>query len=296
METKRDLFQISNARRSRMFWPAAVVLAGIAAIGAWLAAPLMTKHDAPPIYAPREAGASPMDALGARVKSVEEKLKTWSADNSGLGGRVSQIEKSFTAGIRRARAETTALVESLRREMNRSFEALHSRLEGVESVQRETHDEVARLQSDLAAVRQELAGFREANAQQWSQLGQIQEAQASTQNEVSGLQAETRSNQRKVDALSYQVDRQHVGFEVSRDRSQEVVSGVYLTIKQTNVARQQVGGWIQIAADGRFVWLEDISAQQPVSFAARNDERPYQLVFTRVSEGTASGYLLVPSL
>ena len=54
------------------------------------------------------------------------------------------------------------------------------------------------------------------------------------------------------------------------------------------------GGWLQIASDGRFLWLHDAGAQHPIAFSSQGDERAYQLVFTRIADGNAAGYILVP--
>ena len=92
------------------------------------------------------------------------------------------------------------------------------------------------------------------------------------------------------------MDRRRIDFEVSKDRTEEVVPGIYLTIKRMDVGRQQVNGWLQIASDGRFVWLTGAGAQNPIGFSGRGDERATQLVFTRIGDHSAAGYLLVPDV
>ncbi len=102
------------------------------------------------------------------------------------------------------------------------------------------------------------------------------------------------SNQTAVSALGYQVDRRRIDFELQNGRTQEIADGIYVTVKKTDVERQRVDGWIQIASDGRFVWLRGQGAQNPIDFSSRADARPDQLVFTRVGRDTATGYILVP--
>ena len=46
--------------------------------------------------------------------------------------------------------------------------------------------------------------------------------------------------------------------------------------------------------DGRILWIRGQGIQQPVRFYSHKDERPYELVFTRVSKDSAVGYLLMP--
>jgi hypothetical protein len=294
MKTERETFQLLNARRTGIVWTVAVLAVASVIAVAWVGFPFVTKHDGLP--KPLPAAQAQPDRLGVRLSSAEEKLEAWPKERAGLMDRMSQIEKSLSAGIRRARTEALALVEGVKRDMGQSLSTIQTRLAGVESTQVETHDEMARLQNELATVQRDLEAVREINALQASKVRQIEEAQQSTQNEVSGLQNGMLSNQEAVTALSYQVERRRVDFEVSKDRTDEVVSGIYLTINRTDVARQQVDGWLQIAGDGRFLWLHDAGAQHPVAFSSRGDERAYQLVFTQVEDGSAAGYLLVPAL
>jgi hypothetical protein len=274
---------------------AALLVAGIIAI-AWLAAPLLTKHVPPPTRLPTAlaAPAGPNTADG-RLEAAEQNLKDAANERSGLMAKIAQAEKALTAGIRRARAETTALVEGVKRDMNRSFEAVHSRVTSVESSQREAHDQVARLQSDLEKLHIELENVRQAGAQQSAKVNEIEHSQHSIQSEVSEMRQQAHAGQRRMDALSYQVDRDTVGFEVSRNQPHEVLPGIYLTVNRTNIGKQQVDGWLHIAGAGRFIWLEAVGALHPLSFTSFGDERPYHLVFTRIADGTAAGYIQVPA-
>jgi hypothetical protein len=102
------------------------------------------------------------------------------------------------------------------------------------------------------------------------------------------------SNQIAVSALGHQVDRKRIDFELQNGRTQQIVDGIYLTVKKTDVERQRVDGWVQIASDGRIVWLRGQGAQNPIDFSSRADARPDQLVFTQVGRDTAAGYILVP--
>ena len=293
MNTERDTFLKPSERRTGII-PAVVVLliAGVIAV-AWVGYPLITKHFSSQPNPLPVAKAEP-NPLDARLNSAEEKLNGWMYERAGLMDRMNQIEKSLGTNIRRARSEATALVEGVKREMGQSLAAIQSRVSGVESIQHETHDEIARLQDDLATARRELEAIRQTTAQQTSQVRLIEQAQQSTQSQVSGLQGRMLSNQNRVDTLSHQVDRRRIDFEVSKDRTDEVVPGIYLTVKRTDVGRQQVNGWLQIASDGRFVWLSGTGAQHPIAFSSRGDDRASQLVFTRIEDRSAAGYVLVP--
>lgn len=95
--------------------------------------------------------------------------------------------------------------------------------------------------------------------------------------------------------LSDGVNRNRIDFRVSRNRTQEVAPGIYLTIKYTDLENQRIDGWLQIAEDGRTVLIRSHDAQKVMSFSTKNDERYRELVFTHIDRNGVSGYLLIPT-
>jgi cytoskeletal protein RodZ len=95
--------------------------------------------------------------------------------------------------------------------------------------------------------------------------------------------------------LSDGVDRNRIDFRVSRNRTQEVAPGIYLTIKYTDLENQRIDGWLQIAEDGRTVLIRSHDAQKVMSFSTKKDERYRELVFTHIDRNGVSGYLLIPT-
>jgi chromosome segregation ATPase len=240
-----------------------------------------------------------LDNVNTRARDTEQKISEWENDRVGFSDRISKIETSVSSNLKTVRNEARLMAQQIKTDMGQRLQALQSRVSGVESIQREHAEEVARLRSDLTGVRQELASVREENVRQASQLNsqihQVQQAHESTRNDLSGLDRRLTSNQTAVSALAYQVDRKRVDFELQNGRTQQVVDGIYVTVKKTDVERQRVDGWVQIASDGRFVWLRGAGAQNPIGFSSRADARTYQMVFTQIGREKAAGYILVPN-
>jgi len=95
--------------------------------------------------------------------------------------------------------------------------------------------------------------------------------------------------------LADAVNRNRIDFEVSRNKTQEVAPGIFLTVRDTNVERQQINGWLQISQDGKTVWIRDQGAHKAMIFTTKRDERSHELIFTRVGKQGAAGYLLIPA-
>ena len=58
---------------------------------------------------------------------------------------------------------------------------------------------------------------------------------------------------------------------------------------------QRIDGWIWLVPEARFLRINDHPIQQSLVFYTHQDERPHELVFTRVTETAAVGYMRIPS-
>jgi prefoldin subunit 5 len=164
METESSNFQTrqheqAQMRRTRLLWAVAILLVASVIGIAWIGTTLTTDHDGSQNRLP----GTQAESFVVRLKSTEEKLNALSRDRMSLTERIAQVEKSANSNVRRARGEAGALIEGVKRDMARNFEAVQSRLSGIESTQLEKHDEIARLREELADLRQDLAAIRQAS-------------------------------------------------------------------------------------------------------------------------------------
>jgi chromosome segregation ATPase len=287
----------SHVRRTRALWVIVILLVAGAAGFFWYGSPLLSEHRG--LLGKMPVLQSALNDITTQIKATERQIGGWANDHAALSDRVSKIEESVTSNLKtvrnEARNEARLTGQQIKQETGQSLQALQNRVTAVESIQREHSEEDAKLRNELAGVRQELAGAREENARQASQIAsQIEQAGQSMRNNLSGLDRRLSSNQMAVSALGYQVGRKRTDFELQNGRTQQIVDSIYVTVKKTDVERQRVDGWVQIASDGRFVWLRGQGAQNPIDFSSRADARPYQLVFTQVGHDNAKGYILVP--
>jgi hypothetical protein len=91
------------------------------------------------------------------------------------------------------------------------------------------------------------------------------------------------------------VRRQRVDFQLHNNQTEQVAPGIYLTIKDADVEHQQVDGWLQIAKDGRIVWIRGQGAEKTLSFASQSGSHPSYVIFTRIDSRGVSGYFMLPA-
>jgi len=90
------------------------------------------------------------------------------------------------------------------------------------------------------------------------------------------------------------VDRQRKDFRLSSNQTEQVAPGIYLTIKGVDIGNKQVNGWLQIARDGRIVWIRNQEAERALSFVSQAADHPSYLIFTRLDSSGVSGYVMIP--
>src|SRR6476660_5822518 len=101
MRIEDEDFKVPNAQRGSMFWPVAVVALAAGAGIAWLGLPYLSKLKSTSEPTVQVTAQTEPDYY-ARLNSVEERLSAWARDKVGIMDRISQVEKSMSAGVRRA--------------------------------------------------------------------------------------------------------------------------------------------------------------------------------------------------
>jgi len=89
-------------------------------------------------------------ALIGHVSSVEEKVNKMKADLPVLSQRMDKVQANMKANL-----------QVVRNQVNRSLQAMETRLSGLESNQRESSERVIKLQEEVAGLQRELAAMRQ---------------------------------------------------------------------------------------------------------------------------------------
>ncbi len=230
----------------------------------------------------------------------------WVNDQTSLTERMAKIETTVGSNLRTARSQAESLAnqvgQRIREEVGQNLERLQSRVLNMESSQRENLDHVSQLQSEIGNLHQEIASLQQQNAERLSDLRQatqsdvdaISSRMTTMNNQVTTMNNQVIAHANRLVAVSNQIDRERVVFEVSIDKTQLVAPGIYVTLKHTDVAFQKVDGWMQLADEGRILWIRGLGLQQALTFVTRADDRTHELVFTRVDPTGATGYVLLP--
>jgi hypothetical protein len=223
-----------------------------------------------------------------RVDAFADRLADLSAEGEVIQGfedRIAALEASSETTIEalRAQVQTAARVEAeARLETARQLDDTVSRVEALETARDASGEQLAALEGGLREMRQDVAG-------------DLALAELRTSDMVDSVEAQVAGNARGLEAVSWEVGRERLDFELFEDYRLEVAPGIVLNISDTDVAYQKVDGWIHLLSDGRFLRIHDHPIQQALVFYDLEEDRSYELVFTRVRPEAAIGYVRVPS-
>ncbi len=214
-------------------------------------------------------------ALQERLATAEQQLASWTADRDKMNQRVSGVEAKLNRNLKQAnqhaQALTALLHQRMQAELDQRAQGLEARLENLE-IDRKLD------RARVDGVEQQVAGLR-----------------ADTGRDLSVLNDSLSRNDRILNELSQQLDRQRVDFELAEDRTQELAPGISLRITSSNVSYQRVKGWLWLLSDRRTLWVRNLQAQQALVFYLRGSDVPHELVITQVTKGGVAGYLLLPA-
>jgi hypothetical protein len=219
--------------------------------------------------------------MGKRVDAAEAKLATWAGERDALVKRMGGLERTLNASMRRARKETQAMIAQAQtrwqQQLDEKARVVDARLSQLQSEQEAERVRLAKLRDEVSSVRQELAAAREDAGNELASLGERQTA-----------------NQDRIQGISSRLERQRLDFEVVKNKTREVATGISLNIKQTNVSYQRFAGWLTYVPDSRTIWIEDGGVQRPIVFRPKQGGEPIEVVVTSVQKNGVLGYVLQP--
>ena len=270
----------SQRRRGVM---AFLLLVALLAALVWYSYPLLKQHDG--LLARFPAVQDSVAALTGRMDATEQKLQGWVSEYGHLGERMATVEKRVSQTLQTARkqAQEVALQvrQSLQEELRQGMRAMDDRLVWLETSQETDRVRLGKLQEEIASVRRDLT----------EQVAQVREE---TTRELADVSRQRDRDRRDLDGLADKLERHRESFEVAKKEIREVVPGVFVSVLGTNVSYQETRGWLRLVPEGRTLWFGHLGIQQPLVFYRQDQDRPYEMVLTRVSEDGAVGYVLMP--
>jgi predicted nucleic acid-binding Zn-ribbon protein len=217
-----------------------------------------------------------VETLNRRMSAAEVAVSTFPEELKNVTGRVDALDKKGTTV--RMGANAKPVQESQIAQLNdqiASLEAQHS----ADTTQ------IDSLRGEVALLKQDT------NSQIANVRSQIP---ADASQDVAALRSAVDRDQARLALLSRRMDRDRNDFEVSEGQAREVVPGILMTIKETDVGKQQVSGWLYLQHEHRFVYLKNQGLMRPITVYGGSEKEVHDIVITRVRKSYAIGYVLSP--
>jgi len=202
-----------------------------------------------------------------------------------VSGRMDSLDKRVTAVQKATAAKPTASASPAVAELGNSVAKLN---EQIATLQAQHEDDAAKMES----LRQDLTNTREETSVQFATVKSAIPHDANP--DVATLRNALDRNEAGLSSLANKVERDRHDFEVHEDRVVEIVPGVLLTIRDTNVGRQEISGWIYLENDRRVIYLKNHGLLQPITVYGVFGKDSHDIVITRVRKDDAIGFVLSP--
>jgi len=227
-----------------------------------------------------------INALGGRIGAAEAKLRDLAGNWDAMANQLAELDRKVDSSLRATGNQTRELVGQaagrLQAELDQQGHVVDARLNNVESMQSQDRAQLDQLNDQLRA---QVASLRE----------QLTAAQENTGRDVASLQGQVDEDQGNLHTLAQQLHREKVMFEIEKDSPAELVPGVTLTVLKTDASYQRFRGYISLTNEGKTLWLNNLSAKEPVDLYAQQYSHPYSLIVTTVRKDGVVGYLLLPA-
>jgi hypothetical protein len=267
----------------------ALVLAG----GGWYAYQALRRHEVALTQFPGVQKI--VDAIGDQVKQTDQKLASWADDQQNLRDQMAKFGQKMetrVASVAKQVQESSAEVyRRVQAQIDERLQPVDTRLARIEASSESQQIRIAELQQEVGDVRSQAARQADELATVRSKM---EESAATHERQLARLQQSEEADRHDVDAIGHKLAVHRVDFEVTKNHSRELAEGISLDVTSTDPLHRSASGWMWVMPDRRTIWLKGQSAGQPVVFYGREDSKKRELVITNVTNGSVTGYLLLP--
>jgi hypothetical protein len=145
--------------------------------------------------------------------------------------------------------------------------------------------ETIQLQEQVTNNEQSVVDVRQTAERNQTQLDQ-------TRTQVASIQESVLFNEKQIASVKRSLEREYYNFELEEKGGYMKVFDVSLSLKDTDWKRRQFD--MYLLADGKVMQKKDHSINEPIFFYIEGQQKPYEVVVTRVDKKMVVGYLSVP--
>jgi hypothetical protein len=239
-----------------------------------------------------------VNTLEGRLDASASKLQSWTDAQQQLRDQLNKTEQRLTARINKESKESKVALDSSRELLRRAEAQTENRVPGIQA-------QVTRLESSkptedprVAQLQREIGNLRErvdyAERNLTATRNEFQLEAAARDRQFGDLQRREDRNRQRIESTVNDEAVRRIDFEIGRNHTNEIAPGIWLRITRANQNFSNVEGWMRIKPEDRTFWFHRQSAEEPLIFYGRKDDRKRELVVTRVRSNAVTGYLILP--
>jgi len=232
-----------------------------------------------------------ISGISHRLDAAEDIWRNWGHEKDALLQRFQNVEDNSRRQAENLVAASEQRIES---DLDKRTAEMQGRLERIEAAQQAANEHLDALQQQLDHLQERAASEPSANRAAPAPTNPPAAQISDLNRQLAHVEEQAGQTKRDLETLRTRLSRHRVEFEMGINRARELAPGVSLVVSGTNVAQQKFDGRIWLARDKQSLWIRGQGPQQPLVFYSQKDDIPTELVVTRVTASSVSGYLLLP--
>ncbi|MBV8843594.1 MAG: hypothetical protein JO307_12370 [Bryobacterales bacterium] len=219
--------------------------------------------------------------LEQRLASLDDKVSSAMKDS----------QTSFNSALKQARTQAARQSDELQGKLDEERQQLSGELADLKTTADSKFQDVSSnfdtVRADVSGVKAGVASTQEGLDKTTADLKRV----IGDMGTMSGLIA---TNAKDLSALRALGERNYVEFDLSKQKPQQRIGDVTITMKKSDQKRNRYT--VEILADDKQVQKSDKTVNEPVQFYLSRSKQPYELVVNQVKKDEIVGYVSEPKV
>jgi polyhydroxyalkanoate synthesis regulator phasin len=278
----------ANSSSRLSIWLAIILLAGGLAGASWYGHSKLNQQGG--LLSQMSTWKESLSALTKRVGDIESRLQALPGEVADLKTHLSGLEERIATGRAEARRGVQRLGDSIRKELrdNRDSQTrmLEARIQELNAARQSDAARTAQLENRVGQLNQQLAAA----------VSDIAASREIATFDSRQLRQEIRQTDGRLTQVASFNDRPRERFSAGSGATRQIAPNILLHITRVDPAYRRFDGWLQLADEGKFLWIKKQGVLQTVGFHAGTRRLRHDLIVTDISRDGVSGYLILPSV
>jgi chromosome segregation ATPase len=227
----------------------------------------------------------------ATTSLLEQRL---ASINDEMSSQVKGVQSSAATALRQARAQAAKDDEELRGQLEQQQQQVTGQIADLKDATIQTDTKIAAVSTDVDGVKTDVSGVKTDVATTKDGLEKTGADLKRAMGDMGVMSGLIATNSKDLQALRDLGERNYVEFDLSKNKTQEKIGDVVLTLRKTDPKHNRYT--VAVTADDKITEKRDKTIDEPVQVYVHNSRWPDEIVVNQVKKDEIVGYISTPKV